>query len=62
MKVNFVSATLSKRVEELGSKIMEKYVTVGFGENSAAPNYDDEKEIISSIPKQTQQYYMEVPT
>lgn len=30
LRVNFVSATLSKRVELLGAKMMKDYKTVGF--------------------------------
>ena len=30
IKVNFVSATLNQKIEELGKKMMEKYATVGF--------------------------------
>ena len=30
IKVNFVSATLNSKIELLGKKLMENYVTVGF--------------------------------
>jgi superfamily II DNA/RNA helicase len=50
IKVNFVSATLSKRVETLGAKLMEKYVTVGF--DQAGDNQEDNP--LATIPKQIQ--------
>ena len=33
IRVNFVSATLSAKVETLGAKLMSSYETVGFGGN-----------------------------
>jgi hypothetical protein len=30
IKINFVSATLNSKIEALGNKLMENYVTVGF--------------------------------
>ncbi len=58
IKINFVSATLNKRIEALGSKLMKTYVTVGFGEqatnnNGTGSNYAD-FDVIGSIPKQIQ--------
>ena len=47
MKINFASATLSKKVEALGAKLMEKYDTVGFNEDTGNADEDD----IASIPK-----------
>ena len=32
IKINFVSATLSPKIEQLGSKLMKDYVKVGFKE------------------------------
>ena len=33
IKINFVSATLSPKIEQLGSKLMKEYVKVGFKTN-----------------------------
>ena len=30
IKINFVSATMNRKVEELGNKLMENHVKVGF--------------------------------
>lgn len=57
LRVNFVSATLSKKVELLGAKMMKDYKTVGFDLDE---NVDQDMAI--SIPSQVQQFYMEVPT
>ena len=35
LRVNFVSATMSQRVEALGSKLMASYETVGFDHTEA---------------------------
>jgi len=58
LRVNFVSATLSQKVEMLGAKMMKEYKTVGF-DNEAVDGND---EFSISIPNQVQQFYMEVPT
>jgi superfamily II DNA/RNA helicase len=34
IRVNFVSATLSAKVETLGAKLMSSYETVGFGNDN----------------------------
>jgi superfamily II DNA/RNA helicase len=57
LRVSFVSATLSKKVELLGAKMMKNYKTVGFDLDE---NVDQDMAI--SIPSQVQQFYMEVPT
>lgn len=59
IKVNFVSATLSPKVEALGSKLMKDYSKVGFGEEANTLNEED---YVGSIPKQVKQYFMEMPT
>ena len=50
IKVNFVSATLNKKIETLGSKLMENYVTVGF--NLHGLDTATEESLIATIPKQ----------
>lgn len=50
-----MSATLNQKIEALGSKLMESYVTVGFDSTH-------EENPIAAIPKQIKQYYAEVPT
>ena len=66
LRVNFVSATMSKRVEALGKKLMSSYETVGFSnnkeENEAGEDLDDDEKLAESIPKQVLQFYMQVPT
>jgi hypothetical protein len=47
LRVNFVSATLSKKVELLGAKMMKDYKTVGFDLDE---NVDQDMAI--SIPSQ----------
>jgi hypothetical protein len=47
IKVNFISATLSPKIETLGSKLMENYVTVGFG----VQGEQGEESLIATIPK-----------
>ena len=63
LHINFVSATMSQKVEELGTRMMESYVKVGFGEHigetTTATEQDD---TIASIPKQVHQYFSMVPT
>ena len=58
IKINFVSATINKKIEALGAKLMQNYETVGFDVNNDKA-VDDQ---IIHIPKQIQQYYTEVPT
>lgn len=56
--MQFISATLSRKVENLGAKLMKDYQTVGFQQDSQT-EVDD---VTVSIPKQVLQYYMETPT
>ena len=62
IKVNFVSATLNSKIEALGHKLMENYVTVGFDASGLAGSPDAVDSLIATIPKQIQQYYAEIPT
>jgi superfamily II DNA/RNA helicase len=57
LRINFVSATLSRRVELLGAKMMKDYKTVGFDAQTESPDQD----MAISIPNQVQQFYMQVP-
>lgn len=59
IKVNFVSATLNRKIEALGMKLMETNATVGF--NVGTPG-DEEENLIATIPVQIQQFYVEIPT
>jgi ATP-dependent RNA helicase DDX31/DBP7 len=59
IKINFVSATISPKVASLGAKLMKEYDQVGFGQTE--PDEDEDATIMSSIPKQVQQFWMEVP-
>ena len=61
IKINFVSATLSPKIEQLGSKLMKDYVKVGFKEDNEEGKEDKEQSFIGSIPSQVKQYWVEVP-
>jgi len=55
LKVNFVSATLSKKVEALGAKLMASYVTAGFNDvEEGADTVPGDANMIGSIPRQVQ--------
>jgi ATP-dependent RNA helicase DDX31/DBP7 len=58
LKINFVSATMNPKVESLGHRLMEEYVKVGFEHNEEKKESED---VVGSIPKQVQQFYMEIP-
>ena len=59
IKINFVSATLSPKIEQLGSKLMKEYTKVGFkAEGEDGENQDN---YIGSIPQQVKQFWVEVP-
>jgi len=62
LHVNFVSATLSRKVELLGAKLMKDYKTVGFEAIEEGVEKKDEDDMALSIPKQVQQFFMQVPT
>ena len=61
LKINFVSATMNPNVEKLGHRLMENYVKVGFNETGTEEKKETAEDIIGSIPKQIQQFFMEVP-
>ena len=50
IKINFVSATLSPKIEQLGSKLMKDYVKVGFKEEAENSKEEKEQSYIGSIP------------
>lgn len=50
IKVNFISATLNKKIEALGSKLMESYVTVGFDTPGTSGALGEEN-LVAHIPK-----------
>lgn len=59
IKVQFVSATLSSKVEALGADLMQNYEIVGFNDPSPSKQPDsnveqkeDDEELSKSIPKQ----------
>jgi len=67
VKINFVSATMSHEVEALGARLMKDYIKVGFNQPTAdgeteATETTEIEDMVSSIPKQVQQFYAEVPT
>ena len=69
IKINFISATLSQQVQALGAKLMKTYESVGFVERSGdakAVGREDQDgadvNIIDSIPRQVQQFWMQIPT
>jgi ATP-dependent RNA helicase DDX31/DBP7 len=65
VRVNFISATLSRKVEALGAKLMKDYLTVGFDSKAQADQQQenaDQEQLSLSIPNQVQQFYMQVPT
>lgn len=64
MKVNLVSATLGKKVNNLSEKLMRNEVRVGFEtENTENENNDEENliDLDKTIPKTIEQHYMFVP-
>lgn len=63
IKINFVSATISPKVQQLGEKLMKTYVQVGFSElaTNQKDSDDEDQNIMDSIPRQVKQYWMEVP-
>jgi len=50
LRVNFVSATLSKRVELLGAKMMKDYKTVGFDNPNSTEEGATGEDMAISIP------------
>jgi ATP-dependent RNA helicase DDX31/DBP7 len=61
LRVNFVSATLTKKVELLGAKLMKSYKTVGFENDTKNDTQVSGEEMALAIPNQVQQFYMQVP-
>lgn len=64
VKVNLVSATLGKKVNNLSNKLMKNEIRVGFDtKNDEKPSNDEENiiDLRSSIPSSIQQHYMKVP-
>ena len=61
IKINFVSATLSPKIEQLGSKLMKDYVKVGFKEEAENSKEEKEQSYIGSIPQQVKQFWVEIP-
>mmetsp|Transcript_19311 Transcript_19311/g.22443 ORF Transcript_19311/g.22443 Transcript_19311/m.22443 type:complete len:128 (+) Transcript_19311:1051-1434(+) len=64
MKVNLVSATLGKKINNLSNKLMKNEIRVGFEvDNNEAENKDEENliDLQRTIPKTIQQFYMMVP-
>lgn len=60
VRVNLVSATLSSKLQTLGSKLMKDYKTAGF--NTPEGDIKEEKEEALTIPAQIKQFWMECPT
>ena len=60
IKMNFVSATINQKVERLGLKLMKSFEKVGFDLQNENLNAQGEEMI--TIPRQIQQFYVEVPT
>ena len=52
---------MNPNVEKLGHRLMENYVKVGFNETGTEEKKETAEDIIGSIPKQIQQFFMEVP-
>ena len=64
IKVNLVSATLGKKVNNLSEKLMRNEVRVGFEAENAENENNDEENLIDldkTIPKTIEQHYMFVP-
>ena len=77
ISINFISATLSSKVQALGAKLMSSFKSVGFssesslnspGKNDKLDDLDAEEReknevenILESMPKQVKQYWMQVP-
>ena len=64
IKINLVSATLGKKVNNLSQKLMRSEVRVGFdAENTEIDNNDEENliDLDKTIPKTIEQHYMYVP-
>lgn len=59
LHINFISATLSPNVQRLGEKLMAEFSQVGFDLKSKDSKQDT---MIGSIPKQVEQYWVEIPT
>ena len=60
IKINFVSATLSPKIEQLGAKLMKEYAKVGF--NTETEDEGKQENIVGSIPVQVKQFWMEIPS
>jgi len=57
---------MNKKVEDLGNKLMLTYAKVGFSEaeikDGTTEKEEDINNLVESMPKQVQQFYIETPT